>query len=356
MKIAKPSKVKWQAYWFSMVFISFAFTWILYDERIWTDWKVWAVTVPLIHAIGYISFMGHIQYIHWLQQKFPSLELTGKRIFYKLLVNLLVMTPSVLLIFYVFQAFHILGYTIREDDIRYGYLVGLSTNLIFETLFEVIFIIDKYKESIAEKATLEQLQLQQEFDGLKQKVNPHFLFNCFNTLSSLISEDKDKAETFLDELSKVYRYLIRNNEDGMSTLANEMKFIESYFKLLKTRHGDAISLHMEADKKYYPYLLPSLSLQLLVENAVKHNSISKAQPLSIEIFTTEGNRLVVNNNLQHRTVKAPGNKIGLENIKVKYDLLHLPGFQIIENERNFTVVMPLLWNNATSQKIINTKK
>ena len=350
MKIAKPSRFKLYTFWFSMMFICFALMYILYDERVWSDWKVWVITWPVLYAIGYVSFMAHIQYIHLLQSKFPSLELTGKRILLKLLVNIVVMTPSILLIFYVFQAFRILGYRIQEGDIKYGYLVGLCTNLIFETLFEVVYIIDKYKETISEKEVLEQLQLQQEFDGLKQKVNPHFLFNCFNTLSSLISEDKDKAEIFLDELSKVYRYLIRNNEDGLSTLANEMKFIQSYFELLKTRHGDGVNLQMETDKKYAAYLLPSLSLQMLVENAVKHNSLSKSHPLTIEIFTTEGNKLVVNNNLQHRTVKAPSNKIGLENIKVKYDLLRLPGFQIIEDEKNFTVVLPLLWSNTTDHK------
>ena len=123
----------------------------MYDERIWTDWKVWAVTVPVINAIGYLSFLAHIQYIHFLERKFPSLELTGKRILLKLLVNLVVMTPSVLLIFYVFQSFHILNYRIEPGDLKYGYLTGLCTNLIFETLFEVIYIIDEYKDTIAEK-------------------------------------------------------------------------------------------------------------------------------------------------------------------------------------------------------------
>jgi two-component system, LytTR family, sensor kinase len=349
MKIAKPSKFYTVSFWLSMPFITFSFMYILYDERVWKDWKVWAVTFPLIYFIGFFSWRTHYQYDFFLRTKFPSLQQTGKRILYKLLVNLIVMTPSVLLIFLVYDRFHILGYTIKNGDLKYGYLVGLSTNLIFETLFEVVYIIDKYKEAAAEKEVLEQLQLQQEFDGLKQKVNPHFLFNCFNTLSSLITEDKDKAEQFLDELSKVYRYLLRNNEDGMSTLENEIKFIQSYFQLLKTRHGDAVQLQVEIDKQYNTYLLPSLSLQMLVENAVKHNALSKNKPLHIEIFTTVGNKLVVNNNLQRRAVKAPSNKIGLENIKAKYDLLHLSGFQIMEDEKNFTVVLPLIWKPPTAE-------
>jgi two-component system LytT family sensor kinase len=346
MKIIKPSRIYSLCFWTSMPLITFALMYILYDERIWTDWRVWAVSWPVIYLIGYLSFFIHVQYDAVLRKKLPSLRQTGKRILWDLAVNLFVMTPSVLLIFYAFQWFHILNYRLEEGDLKYGYLVGLATNLIFQTLWEVMYIIDKYKEAVKEKDLLEQLQLEGEFDGLKQKVNPHFLFNSFNTLSSLISEDKDRAEAFLDELSKVYRYLLRNNEDGMSSLSNELKFIQSYFQLLKTRHGDAVNLQTEVDKQYNTYLLPSLSLQMLVENAVKHNALSKTKPLYIEIFTTVGNKLVVNNNLQRRTVKAPSNRIGLENIKAKYELLNQSGFQVIEDEKNFTVVLPLIWSNS----------
>ncbi|MGZ5247168.1 MAG: sensor histidine kinase, partial [Flavitalea sp.] len=256
---------------------------------------------------------------------------------------------SVLLILVLFDQLNILGYTIKENDIKYAYLLGLCINLIFASLWEVVYIIDKYKESASEIDVLEQLQLQQEFDGLKQKVNPHFLFNCFNTLSSLITEDKNKAENFLDEMSKVYRYLLRNNEDGMSTLENEIKFIKSYFELLKTRYGDAVNFQLEVDRQYFNYLLPSLSLQMLVENAVKHNSLSRSKPLTIEIFTTAGNKLVVNNNLQRKNINGQSNKIGLQNIRAKYDLIKLPGFQAIEEGNNYTVVLPLLWNNKAEQ-------
>lgn len=346
MKIVKPPRIYSICFWASMPLITFALMYILYDERIWTDWRVWAVSWPVIYLIGYFSFFAHVQYDAVIRKKFPSLQQTGKRILWDLAVNLLIMTPSVLLIFYAFQGLHILDYKLQTGDLKYGYLVGLATNLIFQTLWEVIYIIDKYKEAVKEKDLMEQLQLETEFDGLKQKVNPHFLFNSFNTLSSLISEDKDRAEAFLDELSKVYRYLLKNNEDEMSSLSNELKFIESYYQLLKTRHGDSVNLQIEVDRQYNTYLLPSLSLQMLVENAVKHNALSKTKPLFIEIFTTVGNKLVVNNNLQRRTVKAPGNRIGLENIKTKYELLHQSGFQVIEDEKNFTVVLPLIWSNS----------
>jgi two-component system LytT family sensor kinase len=345
MKLAKPPKIQVYSFWISMPMIITALLYIMYGERIWLEWNIWAVSVPVLYAIGFVSWYGHSQYDHLLRTKLPSLQQTGKRLMFKLLVNLFIMTPSVLVIFYVFHRFQIFGYRVQEGDLKYGFLVGLSVNLVFETLWEVVYIIEKYKEATAEKDMLEQLQLQQEFDGLKQKVNPHFLFNCFNTLSALITEDKDKAEKFLDELSKVYRYLLRKNNDSMSTLESEMKFIQSYFQLLKTRHSEAVALEVEVDKQYSNYLLPSLSLQMLLENAVKHNALSKNKPLTVEIFTTAGNKLVVNNNLQRRSVKAPSNKVGLENIKAKYDLLNMQGFQVMEDGKNFTVVLPLIWNN-----------
>jgi LytS/YehU family sensor histidine kinase len=265
-------------------------------------------------------------------------------------VNLLIMTPSVLVIFYVYDYFHIMGYRLQDGDLKWGLVAGICVNVVFETLWEVIYILEKYKESLSEKELIEKMNIKQEFENLKSQVNPHFLFNCFNTLSSLISEDKKQAEIFLDELSKVYRYLLRTNEDGMATLESEIKFIESYYRLLKTRYGPALQMQLEIDKKYYPYELPSLSLQLLVENAVKHNAVSRQHPLTIEVFTTSGKQLVVNNNLQLKQQKEKSTRIGLNNIRSKYKLLRQEGFQIVEGEKNFMVVLPLVWNQSNPQR------
>jgi LytS/YehU family sensor histidine kinase len=225
--------------------------------------------------------------------------------------------------------------------------------MIATAMWEADYTLKQWKASLAEKEKLEQLTIQQEFDTLKSQVNPHFLFNCFNTLSSLITEDRRQAEVFLNELSKVYRYLLRNNEDGLSTLQTEIRFIESYYRLLRTRHGEAVVIQTEIDKKYDNYLLPSLSLQMLVENAVKHNVLSRNKPLTIDIFTTSGKKLVVSNNLQLRTVKGPSNKIGLDNIRAKYELLNHNGFQILQDKKNFSVVLPLIWSKVAETKLIS---
>ena len=353
MRWMKPPRLELYSFLFSMPLIDVALNQVLYGNRLWSDNRIWLISFPLIFLIGTLSWYSHILYADYVERKYPGLDQSRQRVFRKALVLFFVMTPSVLLIFFVYDYFGILGYELRRFDLLEGGIIGLSVNLIFETLYESDYVLSKLKESVIERKRLQESALQQEFAALKGQVNPHFLFNCFNTLSSLIVEDKQKAEVFLNELSKVYRYLLRSNENGVSTVQNEIKFIDSYYQLLRTRHGDAVELNIEIDKRYDPYLLPSLSLQLLVENVVKHNVLSKNRPLVIDIFTTAGNKLVVNNNLQRRTVKVPSGKVGLQNIRTKYELLGQPGFQVMEDRNNFTVVLPLIWNdNAESRKNI----
>lgn len=346
----RATRVQLYSFLLSMPLIGLALNHILYGHRIFQDYRVWLVSFPILWVLGMVTWYSHVLYDNSIQQKYPNIEQGRKRIFLKGLVMILVMTPAVLIIFLIYDWFGILGYSLRADHLKYGMLVGFSVNLVFLTLWEVLYLMEKYKENLAEREILKQMSLQQEFDVLKSQVNPHFLFNCFNTLSSLIAEDPQRADSFLNELSKVYRYLLRNNESSLSTLENELKFIDSYIKLLKTRHGDAVQFQLEIDKRYDHYLLPSLSLQLLVENAVKHNVLSKNKPLMIDIFTTAANRLVVSNNLQRRTKKGPSNKIGLDNIRTKYEILRQRGFQVMEDSKSFTVVLPLIWDNSLSHE------
>lgn len=348
MKLPKATKLQLYSFLASMPLIAILLNYIFYDQRMFSDLKVWTVSFPLLFMLGTGSWRMHVVIAGLTRQKFPELSQTKTRLIIMALCIIPFMSLSVSIIFFIYDRLHILGYNFNVEDFKAGLLVGFCVNLLFETLYEADYLLEKYKESLQEKETFRQLSVAQEFDALKNQVNPHFLFNCFNTLSSLIGEDKTKAEAFLNELSKVYRYLLRNNEDGLSSVENEVRFIQSYYKLLQTRHGEAVKLNIQVDKKYYPYLLPSLSLQLLVENVVKHNVISKTEPQVIDIFTTAGNKVVVNSNIRRRNARVLSNKVGLNNIHAKYFLLNQPGFQVMEDEKNFTVVLPLIWNNSSS--------
>jgi sensor histidine kinase YesM len=349
----QPRRVEWISFYAMMPVLCFVLNYLLFDKRVFSDYRIWLYSFPVIFLQGMISWYLHIVVMHWLRIKFPLLKQTSLRLTILALAHISMTFLTFVGLFYAYDAFHFLGYTLDAGKLKQCLFLAIALTMVATTMWESIYIFKQWRLSFAEKEKLEQLTIQYEFDTLKSQVNPHFLFNCFNTLSSLITEDRKQAEVFLNELSKVYRYLLRNNENGLSTLKSEIQFINSYYKLLKTRHSEALQMNIEVNKKYEDYLLPSLSLQLLVENAVKHNQLSKNQPLLIDVFTTAGKKLIVNNNLQLRKVKASSNRIGLENIRSKYLLLEQRGFQVLEDGKTFSVVLPLIWNKVVDKKLVH---
>ena len=348
-----PRRVEWISFFTMMPVLAFVLNYLLFDTRVFSDYQIWVYSFPVIFLQGMVSWYLHIIVMHWLRIKFPLLKQTTVRLIILAVAHISMTFFTFVGLFYAYDAFNFLGYTLDPAKLKQCLLLAIALTMVATTMWEAIYIFKQWKVSFAEKEKLEQLTIQYEFDTLKSQVNPHFLFNCFNTLSSLISEDRKQAEVFLNELSKVYRYLLRNNENGLSSLKSEIQFINSYYKLLKTRHNDALQMNVEVNKKYEDYLLPSLSLQLLVENAVKHNQLSKTQPLLIDVFTTAGKKLIVNNNFQPRKVKGPSNRIGLDNIRSKYLLLEQKGFQVLEDGKTFSVVLPLIWNKVLDKKLAN---
>ena len=192
---------------------------------------------------------------------------------------------------------------------------------------------------------LEQLKQQHteaQMKALQSQVNPHFLFNALNTLSSLIDETPSQAIDYVDELSSVYRYLLRAGDGELTTLSQEMGFIQSYFHLLRTRYGNGVHTDLLTMDTHKEALLPPLTLQLLVENAVKHNVVLPHQPLTIRIRTTPERQLVIENNIQRRKVRVESNGVGLSNIAFKYKLLNQSSPHIEEVDGWFRVTLPLL--------------
>jgi two-component system LytT family sensor kinase len=345
----KPTKLEWISFVAIMPLLCLVLTYLLFGFDRFNDYKIWLFSFPIIYVEGFVSWYVHILVMHWLRIKFPHIRQTSLRLTILGVSHIALISITFLILFYAYDALHFLGYVFNRSQLAVALYSGIALTMVATSMWEADYTLKQWKDSLAEKEKLEQLTIQHEFETLKSQVNPHFLFNCFNTLSSLISEDRKQAEVFLDELSKVYRYLLRNNENELSTLQKEIQFIDSYYQLLRTRHGEAVHLKVETHKKYDQYLLPSLSLQMLVENAVKHNVLSKNKPLMIDIFTTSGNKLVVSNNLQARTVKGPSNGIGLDNIKAKYDLLNHHGFQVLQDSKSFSVVLPLIWSKVAEE-------
>ena len=208
-------------------------------------------------------------------------------------------------------------------------------------MYEAMYQQFLLKETQKQKNELLRMQMQQQLDNLKGKVNPHFLFNSLNTLSSLIYSDPVKAEQFVEELSSVYRYMLKNNEDDLATLKEELEFVNSYFILIKIRFGDGLTTSLEVDETLKKHKLPAMSLQILVDNAIKHNVISREEPLHISICT-EKETLVVSNNLQKKPQTLASEKMGLNYIISKYAMVNKNGVEIDDALDYFTVRLPLI--------------
>ena len=220
-------------------------------------------------------------------------------------------------------------------------LVSVVGTVQVAAYYEGVYLYQRWKVSYVETEDLKKVNLQSQLDSLKTQINPHFLFNNLNSLSSLITNDAEQAERFLDELSSVYRYLLRQNSRDLCPLTEEMHFIKAYFHLLKTRHGGGIFLETTLESQHMTYLIPPLTLQILFENAIKHNVILVSRPLTIKVYVRDGN-LYVENNLQKKKIAVQSNHIGLQNIMMKYKLLDHSLVTVYHDEEKFLVGIPLI--------------
>ena len=184
--------------------------------------------------------------------------------------------------------------------------------------------------------------LQSQFEVLKQQVNPHFLFNSLNVLTSLIKIDPDLAESFTERLSKVYRYVLENKEKDLVSLSTELEFLNAYLFLLEIRFMKKLFIDIKIDKSYSDYQILPIAIQLIIENAIKHNTFSKAQPLKIEIFVDKQQRLNIINNLNLRETKLISTGVGLENINRRYALVSDQKPEFIKTSEHFIAKLPLL--------------
>ncbi len=217
--------------------------------------------------------------------------------------------------------------------------------LLFTAIISLSFHLFYFYKALQEKRVAEQKIIagtaSAKFNALKNQLDPHFLFNSLNVLTSLIEENPVAAQKFTTSLSKTYRYVLEQKNKDLVELAEELKFAKTYIDLIKMRFEDGINFSIPTDLKMADAKIVPLSLQLLLENAVKHNRVSTLQPLYIEIFE-DGNELVVRNNLQEKEILEKGSRVGLFNIQQRFALLTKRKVQIQKTTNFFEVRLPLL--------------
>jgi two-component system LytT family sensor kinase len=228
-----------------------------------------------------------------------------------------------------------------EADPKLSMLLFRGT-LVSGFLFFVayyLYVLTATQQSVIENEKLKKENLQARLDSLKQQISPHFLFNSLSTLSSIAHETKVKE--YIAELSNVYRYLLQVRQSNFVTVAEELAFVESYLYILSERFEDALKIRIEVDQNARQSKLPPLAVQMLVENAVKHNIASSIKPLFIEILSIN-KFLVVRNNYQPRQSHGSASGHGLPNIRDRYLLLANTSIEIEQGENYFSVKLPIL--------------
>lgn len=223
---------------------------------------------------------------------------------------------------------------------------SFTTFLLVAGLYESMRNFNLWKTTTIEKEQLVRANMQSQLESLRNQVNPHFLFNSLNTLVNIIPEQPDTAVRFVQKLSKVYRYILEMRDTNTTPLSTELEFLNAYIFLLKERFGENLIVNINIpieDKSISERQIVPLALQILFENAIKHNIISAAKPLHIEVFVEKnGEVLIVKNNLQRKNQMQEGTGVGLENVKNRYKLVSNKEVEVIVSANSFIVSLPLL--------------
>jgi LytS/YehU family sensor histidine kinase len=229
-----------------------------------------------------------------------------------------------------------------NEDTRYLHFRYSILLLVLFFIARILRLQADQQESQLENERLKQQNLHSELAAIRNQVDPHFLFNSLNSLTSLV-RGNEPATLFVKKLSHMYRYILQSSDTELVPLSEELKFLESYIYLMKTRYRDRFSVEIEIDPELYSESIPPLALQILVENAVKHNEISESHPLKVRIFS-RGHTLYVENQIRPRTTLPDQTGYGLNNLEKRFGLIKKTQISIQKDGDTFSVALPLKKN------------
>ena len=265
-------------------------------------------------------------------------------------VELAVMGLCLLLITYGFLRLYLMWQGVswanfaqqyHDPLIKFG-ILAVVTLFIYTIIDFTLYTYNQYAAIQIEEVKIASTQLALQFEVLKSQLSPHYLFNSLNTISSLIYSNPNQAEEFIRKLALTYQYILANQNLPLVRLAEELTFIKAYFFLLKSRFDDAVQLNVELPRRVLSSKIPPLTLQLLLENAVKHNAPSEETPLRIRIFVSDKNLLTITNNLLENDFKASSFRVGLDNIRQRYHYFAKADI-IVDKTDLFKIELPLIY-------------
>lgn len=335
-------------YLVSYILDPYSIYWQTYRQRDWLSLSGEFITVFVQAAIiSEISILLNNK----LNSYLPWKEHPGKRIVLETTLNLL----SVLAINLVCSLIY--DYTVNneplsavlntttEEDTK-GLIQFLVANFIVSiTIMAIntgIYLIENWKNEAVRASELNQLAIESELQALKLQIDPHFVFNNLSVLSELILENQQLGYDYAENFTKIYRYMLVNAKKDLISLEDELKFLQSYIFLMKQRIGDGVRFEVNVDPHSKVLYMPPMTIQILVENALKHNKVSKTNPLQIRIYNNSEHELAVENTLQliEKTLESSG--LGLKNVIRRYNLISNKTPAIVKDSATFKVIIPLL--------------
>ena len=256
-------------------------------------------------------------------------------------ISLINVAVSSLLIMEVLYPIVGMPFQINLEHLSLLVAFGFRINLFLNCINAIFYYVERLKKSELDAAEFKKQSAEARYEALRNQINPHFLFNSFNTLTSLVHKDADTSARFIEQLASVYRYLLNNQDNRLVPLSQELHFLSAYLYLLKMRFGENILINQSISHDRKELFVAPAVLQILIENAIKHNVVSRKQQLQIDLFT-ENDSIVVRNNLQEKNVKEASTQIGLKNIQGRYQFLSDKPIKIERTENDFTVKLPLI--------------
>lgn len=264
------------------------------------------------------------------------------QLYFFLLASLFTTLFTIAVVFLVSMFLHNHSFSETIIPLKLNLIYAWLANLLFHLIHAITFYFTQYKNKFMEAEELRKISAVSELQLIKSQINPHFLFNNLNVLSALVVKNTEEANRFIEEFSKVYRYILNNHDKELVDIKTEMSFIKPYIFLLKKRFGLGIHINIDIPNSMETFYIIPAALQMLIENAIKHNIVSKNKPLYITVSAHENNTLIISNNLQLRETVDGSSKIGLSNIIKRYWLVSGKKVLVEKNPEAFTVTLPLL--------------
>lgn len=310
------------------------------------SWQLQVLLFGLTLAVLNGVWAFHYGFNEWLNRHLPFEQGVRKRVAVQLLggwaivKTVLLIVGSFLLNYLLPEVFRSASPINRLNIIALGAGAFLA-NIVLGLGFIASHFFNQWQANVFRAAQLEKEKVQVQLDTLKNQISPHFLFNSLSSLDSLIDDNPVLARQFLQQLSKVFRYVLQHKDKAMVPLETELTFIKNYISLLHTRFDGTFAVQCEIDDDMLDRQIVPVTIQILIENAIKHNTISEAHPLTVTISTNDG-YLTVENPVQRKRQVETANGQGLENLKLLYSYLSPRPVEIAETDNTFRVRVPLL--------------